>query len=556
MNSNVNMMNMAGLNMAGLLNNQAMAMMQNPAFSGLMVPGAGSATAAGKLLPLTAPQRPQMPPNAGSNGPHPLFAQNPQQVPFQQHPRMANPGLGVPVDPMGAAHVMGHQLPHMGSQRPGMPRALSSHQVVSGPNKPAAFTGMPAPVLAPLPLSNNPLLSNSQGHTPQSAHQPQPTQPQKMASITPVIPQQQQPTPQTQPRLGSPKGPETLPGQKPEDQLQSELNTKIFKRNLGNAGVVRVLDLVDQVSNELFENLLNIDYWHRITQIYFIPTSILRVTTAPSPPLAAPPAQPDGSYLGPDFNVHRSGASRQFELNTSTAPRFFLATIVSGNVLRFQVLLPGLKFQVMNNGSIFIASRLTLNYDYADGSTATVSGTCKLLMNREFRIEWIDCHCLSHQSSISFGALERHWRAFSDRKLPHNPAENPNEFFHQLYAQSEAVKTTASSGIHDSAMRVMQIGDIMPHLRSLMGFSLVNNVSSPIKALELFMTLNNNQYLQRLNQAGPGSAPAGSKTSPSPHTLVNPDDPKMSIKKRKLSAVGGTNSPLVDGGLAKAQRRK
>lgn len=549
--------------MAGLLNNQAMAMMQNPAFSGLMVPNAAAAAASGgKLLPPNAPQRPGMPPTAPSNGPHPLFTQNPQQVPFQQHHRMANPALGVPVDPMGPAHVMGHQLPHMAAQRPGMPRALSSQQVVSAAAaKGPGFSGMPAPVLAPLPLSNNPLLSNSQGHTPQIAHQPPPTQPQygrppqKMASMTPVIPQQQQPTPQTQPRAASPKG-QDLPSQKPDDPLQAELSTKIFKRNLGNAGVVRVLDLVDQVSNELFENLLNIDYWHRITQIYFIPTSILRITTAPSPPLAAPPSQPDGSYLGPDFNVHRSGAPRQFELNTSTAPRFFLSTVASGNVLRFQLLLPGLKFQVMNNGSIFIASRLTLHYDYTDGSTATISGTCKLLMNREFRIEWIDCQCLSHQSSISFGALERHWRAFSDRKLPHKPSENPHEFFHQLYAQSEAVKTTASSGIHDSAMRVMQIGDIMPHLRSLMGFSLVNNVSSPIKALELFMSVNSNQYLQRLNQAGPGTAPAGSKSSPSPHTLVNPDDPKMSIKKRKLSGVGGTGSPLVDGGPPKAQRRK
>ncbi|ODV66127.1 hypothetical protein HYPBUDRAFT_90045, partial [Hyphopichia burtonii NRRL Y-1933] len=222
---------------------------------------------------------------------------------------------------------------------------------------------------------------------------------------------------------------------------------------------------------------------------YFIPTSILRFTTAPSS--SQQQQQPkDDSFLGQCFGNANipPGVSRQFELSSSTAPRFFLSCVLAGNVAKFNVSLPGLKFQVMNNESIFIASKTIFTFNYKDGSTATINGLVKLLMNREFRIEWIDIHCLSYQGSISFDTLENH-----TKKLSTNKNFKSSELLNSIYDSSDSIKNQVNSGLNENSMKVMQIGDTMSHLRSLMAFTMVNNINSPLKAMDLFMTLCNNQ---------------------------------------------------------------
>lgn len=607
---------MSGMNMSGMSNNQAMsAMMQNFTNNNNNNP----------LMDNTGNNVSHASPHLNQN----LF-NNPQAAraaaaaQFNQqrlNPNAGGNGAGGGGPGAGAGGQMNvpqqlmpnQQLPHLQNQRPSFQR--SNTQQTQPPQQQQQqqqqngkqFQPMSAPS-GQFPTSNNPSAGNSTGHTPQISSQPQP-QPQLQSQMppqlqrgsvlstqgpkinaTPILAHQQQPTPQVQPR-GPPiiqaQSPSTAPAPghipnpgaapKPADQFQNELNAKIFKRNLGNAGAIRILDLIDQVSSDDIEFLSNIDYWQRIVQIYFIPTSILRFTTSSTQPPFASQQNQDSGYLGSAFANTRPGAPRQFELTTATAPRFFLSNILGGNLARFHISLPGLKFQVMNNGSIFIASKLNIQYYYLDGSSSTVHGTVKLLMSREFRFEWIDCHCLNYQSNISFIGLEKLWAQFINSsnkprgKVNGKDDENKRqqEFFLYLYENSESVKYSQNSGISEQAMRVMQVGDTMSHLRSLMAFSVVNNIGSPLKAMELFMARSNNQRASISNGAprvGPnGMIPTnqstgngtinGSTSSPSPHTLTNPNDPKATVgKKRKMSSsslLGMENKQL-----GKLQRKK
>lgn len=313
---------------------------------------------------------------------------------------------------------------------------------------------------------------------------------------------------------------------------QNEMNAKIFKRNLGNAGVMRILDLIDMVSNESLEKLSTLEFWIRLFQSYFAPNAVMRFT-----PAISSAKLPNDSYAD-GFN--RVSPGRLYELDVLTAPRFLVASILSQNLTEHQVMLPGIKSQVMNNGTVFIASRLNLQFAYSDGSVGSVQGTCRISLNKDYRIDWIDCRCLNYQSSITMNSLEKHWqqyRSMFDDKLD-GSGNGKGEFFERLCESAQSVRTSPNSGVHDTAMRIMQIGDLMTYLKPLMSFSLANGISLPVKALEAYMAASSGTHLLRL---GPASAGNGAASSPSPHTVAQ-DESKTLLKKRRLS--GSVNSPM------------
>ncbi|KSA01206.1 uncharacterized protein AC631_03025 [Debaryomyces fabryi] len=517
-NLNMNVMNMPGMNMnmAGMNNNnnnnQAMAaMMQNQNFGNPLM------------------QQPQIQ----------------QQQPLPQQGVSQRPG-------MHRAATIQQGNPVTGQAPMAKMGQFSPNGIISGPNS------------APIPGTGNNSAGTSQGHTPQMGNQPQPPlqgqfppqfpqqpvqQGQKInggpinSNVTPIVPQQQQPTPQSQPRPGMPQQKQNMPMQgqiqggqlhspmqkqpianspqffrnQEQEQMQNELNAKIFKRNLGNAGVIRILNLIDQISNESYENLSKLGFWQKVIQLYCVPSCTVRLTTAPS----SNASKSANHKFTLDAQQHT--LPRQFELNVLTAPRFFLAQILSGQVSKLSITLPGLKFQVMNNSSIFIISRLSIQYNYADGSVSNVTGTFKMLMNREFRIEWIDCQCSNIQSSVNFETLERQWANFSQSQHENDRKEEDDqsqqEFPKYLRQSSTAIASSDTCGLHEDAFRVLQIGDVMSHLRALMGFSTANNISSPMKSLELFMSVNNNQQPQNIQPQNKMNSndPSKNGTSPSPN---------------------------------------
>lgn len=184
------------------------------------------------------------------------------------------------------------------------------------------------------------------------------------------------------------------------------------------------------------------------------------------------------------------------------------------------------------------------------------------------------------------------------KELKDETDKRQKEFFKFMNNNSDSTKLASNFGFHENSMKVMQIADTMSHLRSLMAFSIVNNISSPLKSMELFMTLCNNQRSANnngsnnsnnlpsngpnsngnLNSAGSGtsgpngltgnganntivSTPSilmanGTTSSPSPHTLTNPDDSKTSAAKKRKMSNSNSLLGLDNNNGSKLQRRK
>lgn len=363
------------------------------------------------------------------------------------------------------------------TQRPGMQRATSVLAAT-----PLSATRMTFQTLAPGTRSS---ASNSHGHTPQLASQPQPPY-NKVPTITPVMAPQQQPTPQTgrappTPQNHSlsphPEGP--APPPPPAMQAaQAELNAKIFRRHLGNAAAIRLLDLVEFVLNEPINHLATPGFWLQVVQTHMAPTSVVRIGVAPS---FSSNSSSKSDSTGPMTMLRQLG--RGVELASAVVPRFLSACFLeaaqasrTGNSIsidKFTLAIPGLKFQVLNLGSIWMVSRLTMVYHYSDGSVLTIEGTTKLTMSREFRIEWIDTSLLSHSATLTMKA-----------------AESILGHLNQL-SQFSAPGAVETAGMPENAVRVAQIGDTMAHLRLLMSFATANHITSPQKALHLFVSAAN-----------------------------------------------------------------
>ncbi|CUM67208.1 uncharacterized protein PRCAT00004901001 [Priceomyces carsonii] len=621
MNGNLNMINIP-TNMATNKNAFKNGQQQNISMVNQGLNTGLHALPTGQLLQQSQVQQQQRQPRANQDWAQPpqTFNQNAGPMSFSQDqafsptnlvPNSMNGQMGNMVR-MSQPQLLAQQMQSQQQsqqQRPAMLRAATFQQI--SPNAPqyasskfhAGNAAVSAPNSAPLPSSGNPTMGSRNG-TPRIASRPHP------GPLTPQIQgqlhngtvmqramPQQQPTPQipphpapplphqqhksiliaqiplsgqTQPMMqGQPVGPNVAFGKSPDQgQLQNELNSKIFKRNLGNAAAMRILELVDYISQESIENLSNIDYWTRIIKLHTLPTFIFRFMTAPSVKELNLSSHDFlhgfSSSLNEmlDYNMEgdigsveglehtKSKSSRQYELNTVTTPRFLLANILEGNLAKFQLSFLGLKFQVLNNGSTLIFGTVTSHYSYRDGSISHVTGNCKILLSREFKIEWIDYRCLNNKESVSFDSLERHWKTF--KEYHQNDFNDPSkDFLEHLYGQFEALKTSQNSGINQNAMRIMQISDHMLHLTSLMNFSVMNNINSPLRALELYFSNSNNDHTNNVMPQNNVS------TSASPLSPKKGEDQMMAGRKRgSVVSMAGSTPMATDTMNGTNKRRK
>ncbi|KAI5968157.1 hypothetical protein KGF57_000240 [Candida theae] len=266
----------------------------------------------------------------------------------------------------------------------------------------------------------------------------------------------------------------------PADQMQQEFNTRIIKRNLGNAATMRVLDLIDFLSNEAHDNLRSVEFWQRITPVYFLPNSTIRLSFAKF--ITSQSDKSLSEVTGLNFNflksvnkgINDTNAANHFELNTTTAPRFFANCAAHSEFTRFSVFLPGMKFQVLNNGSIIIVSKLEINLTYDDDSTTKLNGNVKILMSRDLRIEWIDVNCLGYESLINLNILTKS----PQRSKPAN----------DIYNNLKTVQNMSTFGLGKTNTRNLQLIDVLTHMKQLIDFSQLNNIKAPQRALELLLS--------------------------------------------------------------------
>lgn len=299
-------------------------------------------------------------------------------------------------------------------------------------------------------------------------------------------------------------------GQAAGQAANLELNIKIFKRNLGNAAVSRVLDLIDLVLSEPSKTLATYDFWQHLCQNYATPQAALRITL------------PKDQIKFED--EHETRNTRLYTLNVNTAPRYFLANVLATNIVKQQVFLPGIRFHVLNSGSVFMASRLSIIYTYIDGSSAHATGVCRIILSRDFRIDSIDCHVTNHSSQISLLHLEKMWLA----SCKNDGTEK--DFMKRVFSDTILKTTAKDCGFDENAIHILQISDVMSQLRPLMAFTTANQISSPIKALESYVNMN----LPNSHFATSNSNVTAAASPPINRNMAN--DAKSQLKKRRLSS--------------------
>jgi hypothetical protein len=277
---------------------------------------------------------------------------------------------------------------------------------------------------------------------------------------------------------------------------QADLNAKIFRRHLGNAAAVRLLDLVEFVLNEPIAHLATPGFWLQVVQTHMAPTAVVRIGVPPT--FSSTNSKSDAT--GPMTMLRQLG--RGVELASPVVPRFLSACFLeaahasrmgkSPGIEKFSLAIPGLKFQVLALGSIWMVSRLTMVYHYSDGSVLTIEGTTKLTMSREFRIEWIDTSLLSHSATLTMKAAES--------------LAGQTQLGQPQLGQFSAPAAVETAGLPENAVRVAQIGDTMAQLRLLMSFASANHITSPQKALHLFVPAANQR------NASDSDSPKGGRT--------------------------------------------
>lgn len=455
----------------------------------------------------------------------PILAQA-QQAQAQAHFQRQNFQNAVrgPQGPQGPqSQGDGSVLQNLQAQNRPHPQSQQLQQSTAQPQAPGLANGLQGPGLAKQTHSG----PHSAQHTPVQGYSGNPALAQGLTGAPSQGAQNQQN--QGRSAQGLPAG-QAMQKMTANQAAQNEVHAKIFRRNLGNAAVVRLIDLIELVLNEPMESLRTIEFWTRLVLAYFVSNGTIRFSTNT-------PARKQGND-GVPFESN-SGGPRTFELDVTSAPRFFLSNVASQALASLQLFLSGTKFQVMNNGLIFIGSKVTVNYNYLDGSLGTASGFCRVLLNREFKIDWVDCRMLDYRSSIGTASLEHLWQNFSNNN--NTSKMGMKDIISSLADNCQASQTLGNCGLHDRAMRTLQTGDMMSILSPLMAYLSSNNIASPLKALEEFTS--NQAGLLRMGSVAGGTN--GSVSSPSPRTVTQ-EDPKQVLKKRRF--LSSLQSPMMSDG--------
>ncbi|ONH68003.1 Morphogenetic regulator of filamentous growth protein 1 [Cyberlindnera fabianii] len=256
-----------------------------------------------------------------------------------------------------------------------------------------------------------------------------------------------------------------------------------YRRHVTNTETLKFLDFCELVGVRS-ESTKNILYWKKIITEYFSDSGVLR------------------------YAVKAGSDSRQFEFSVPIIPRFFFSIIQSG-VTRIEIQPGMLRTQVLPNGTTYLESpRCCLIHHYADGSYVNIHGSMKGILNQALRIEWLDFQTHVFIPGVEWPSLEK---LLSDEskmidvlgmlnesndtsasksngvKMEDKSEQRKLEVLQKFRSNFQVFHSMSNFGLQESVMRVMQVSDVMAHLRSLMSFSNTSNTTGPLQALEDFV---------------------------------------------------------------------
>lgn len=250
------------------------------------------------------------------------------------------------------------------------------------------------------------------------------------------------------------------------------LNVMNFRKQMSNLATLKFLDFCELIGVRS-DSTKNILYWRKIITDYFSEVGVLR------------------------YSVKSGVDSRQFEFSVPIIPRFFFSIIQSG-VTRMEIQPGLLRTQVLANGTTYLeSSRCCFTHYYSDGSYVNIHGNIRGILNQNLKLDWLDFQTHVFIPGVEWPSLEKLLSDEAKVKELFYSQENSSEkasdikrlqLLTKLRSNYKVFHSMSNFGLQESVMRVMQVSDVMAHLKSLMLFSISSDTTGPLNALDSFVS--------------------------------------------------------------------
>lgn len=332
---------------------------------------------------------------------------------------------------------------------------------------------------------------------------------------------------------------------------------RVLRRNMGNAGVLRVLDVIDFVTQGSPDQLCNLVFWQRLIAGNFLPSSVVTIHLGPSGKHSPDPRNNEGNLARPKQQTPsaakvglselvlpqtHSAFSKLYKLQMATFPRFLLAAALDLQVAKLDMNLGCVECQVLSNAYINMSGKVVLHYVYVDGSRATVNGRFNLQLNRELRILLIDYWFMEHVPSITLDRLTQ------ELELAHGHHRNTLKSFAASLAETCVAKLRAASfGFGNAVIRTMKLSDAMAYLKPIINFGATRKINSPHHTMEMYVAM---------SKASGSTTPAQTEFNPIKEVDANAisADSESSVK-RPAGPAFEFDTHHANGSAAKMTRR-
>jgi hypothetical protein len=308
-----------------------------------------------------------------------------------------------------------------------------------------------------------------------------------------------------------------------------------YRRQMSNVEVLKFLDFCELIGVRS-ESTKNILYWKKIITEYFSEIGVLR------------------------YSVKSGVDQRQFEFSVPIIPRFFFSIIQSG-VSRIEIQPGMLRTQLLANGTTYIESlRCCFTHHYSDGSYVNIYGTMKGVFNQSLKFEWLDFQTHVFIPGVEWPSLEK--LLSDDTKMKDivslvnekrdDPKEPNSQLLQTFRSNYQVFHSMSNFGLQESVMRVMQVSDVMAHLKSLMLFAISSNSSGPLNALDEFVS--KSQLKKDDKKKDTKDSPGESPLNRNKATQLDMSQSTLT-KRRRKSTIGELSPKSLESPKSKSMKK-